>query len=229
MRIRGRGAAGVFGAAALGAALWTGGAEAQSVVGCFVNGRQVADSLCQPGGGASPSLPANPSAAAVNAMGAALGASMGAAIRNLMEDKPDPAAAQRAVEREAQDRAALRSAMDAKSAEERRRREAQEEQSREFAARQRDLAAQVHSLGSDSPSEPLQIRDTLGDASKDPAPAPRPGKEPSTMQEIPADWRCYPPDVQDNGAWEWLQCADERGRRRCFEKRGDALKPIECR
>ena len=229
MRIRGRGAAGVFGAAALGAALWTGGAEAQSVVGCFVNGRQVADSLCQPGGGASPSMPANPSAAAVNAMGAALGASMGAAIRNMMEDKPDPAAAQRAAEREAQDRAALRSAMDAKSAEERRRREEQEEQSREFAARQRDLATQVHSLGGDSSSAPLQIRETLNDAPNDPAPARKPDPEPGTVQEIPAGWNCYPPEVQDNGAWEWLQCADERGRRHCFEKRGDTLKPIECR
>jgi hypothetical protein len=61
-------------------------------------------------------------------------------------------------------------------------------------------------------------------------PAARAG-EPTTMKESPADWNCYPPEPQENGAWEYLQCAGsvaERARRHCFEKRGDALKPIAC-
>jgi hypothetical protein len=42
----------------------------------------------------------------------------------------------------------------------------------------------------------------------------------------PKNWECYPP--ADNG--NWLQCADERGHRRCFQRmQNGAVYEVECR
>lgn len=216
-------------------------AHAQSVVGCFVNGRQVADSMCQSGGGTAPAP--NPSAAAVvNSMGA-LGT---AVIRKLLEDNPQPDSS--AAEREVQRNAALRRALQTKSDNEQRRRQEQEESSRAFRDGQNALATQVRSLDGQPSSGALQVREELRDALNDPpststgtakAPPP-PSKQaaaqqrkplPGSVSEIPADWSCYPVEPQDNGAWEYLQCAgskEEHGRLHCFEKRGDSLSPIAC-
>lgn len=217
-------------------------AHAQSVVGCFVNGRQVADSMCQSSGGAAPGP--NPSAAAlVNSVGE-LGT---AVIRKLMEDKPQPDAG--AAEREAERGAALQHAMQVKADKEQRRRQEQEENSRAFHDSQNALATQVRSLNGQPASGALQVHEELRDALNDPpststgtakAPPPVSNKQasqqqrkplPASLSEIPADWSCYPVEPQDNGSWEYLQCAgseEEHGRLHCFEKRGDSLSPITC-
>ena len=216
-------------------------AHAQSVVGCFVNGRQVADSMCQSGGAGAPSP--NPSAAAlVNSVGE-LGT---AVIRKLMEDKTQPSSA---AERDAERGAALQRAMQVKSDREQRRRQEREESSRAFHDSQNAVATQVRSLNGQPASGALQVREELRDALNDPpststgtakAPPPPSNKQsgqqqpkpvPASVSEIPADWSCYPVEPQDNGSWEYLQCAgseEEHGRLHCFEKRGDSLSPITC-
>jgi hypothetical protein len=219
-------------------------ADAQRSVGCFVNGRQVADSMCQPGALPAPTNPA--AGALVNSMGA-LGT---AVINKLLEDKPQPAQADPgAAAREAERQATLQRAMQVKSDNEQRRRQEQEENSRAFRDSQNAVTTQVRSLDAQSAGGALQVREELRDALNDPPSsstatakspqqppannqaAQRPKPLPVSVGEIPADWSCYPADPQENGAWEYLQCAgsnEEHGRLHCFEKRGDSLSPIAC-
>lgn len=70
-------------------------AAAQHYDGCFMNGQQVADSMCQSGGGggSAPSMMSNPAFGALSSMSFALGAAMGTAIRNSLQNNPGNAPA----------------------------------------------------------------------------------------------------------------------------------------
>jgi hypothetical protein len=142
--------AGPFWCAALGCAMvWLGDASAQSVVGCFVNGRQVADSMCQPGGGTSAA--SSPNAAMMGAMGNALGTALGTMLRNSMSGSADGAAEQAARQRDAEEAARQQAArQQARAAETQRRQTEETERQREFSDGQQRVLEEVRSLGADT-------------------------------------------------------------------------------
>jgi hypothetical protein len=142
-------------------ALHSGDILAQRSVGCFVNGQQVADSMCQPG--AASSSMGSPAAAVMGTMSNALGTALGNMLRNSMTHNADnaaeQAARQRAAEQEARQQAAQRqAALQAKAAEERREQEAEAQRRRDFADGQQQLLEGVRSLGAQSDESALAPR-----------------------------------------------------------------------
>jgi hypothetical protein len=142
----------------------THGASAQHYDGCFVNGQQVADSLCQGGGGSPSSMMSNPMYGNLMSMSRQLG---GAMVKSLMAPPPqrdapaDNGAATAAAEQERlrqlkaqQDQhfAADRAAADA----------AAQQEKRQFDAGRQDLLGEIHSLGGAPGDGELHVVQKLG-------------------------------------------------------------------
>ena len=138
-------------------------ASAQSYDGCFVNGQQVADSMCQGGGGAgsAPSITSNPMYGNVMSMSRQLG---GAIVKSLMAPPPQNAAPadngaaaaaaeqQRQLKAQQDQQAADRAAADA----------AAQQEKRQFEAGRQNLLGEVRSIGGGGGDGDLHVIEKVG-------------------------------------------------------------------
>lgn len=118
-------------------------AAAQHYDGCFVNGQQVADSMCAGGGGGGggSSMMSNPAFGALSSMSFALGAALGTAVRNSLQPAPNNAPAPQASAPAARAAPQGRYQFEQQNA-----RAEAERQQREFRASQRTLISEMRGV-----------------------------------------------------------------------------------
>lgn len=141
----------------------TEGASAQHYDGCFVNGQQVSDQMCQGGGGGGspPSMMSNPMYGDVMSMSRQLG---GAIVKSLMAPPSQSAApGDNAAAAEQQRLQQLKAQQDQQLAADRAAAEAAAQQDkRQFEAGRQDLLGEIHSLGGGPGDGDLHVIQKLG-------------------------------------------------------------------